>query len=106
MKSIGNLICWILKSSNLILDRHHHRLTLLNTIYPEFEQEKKVLNTFSQKCQFLLIKPAIHKPVPSKKIGVSDGLGLQECMATINYGQEDELQVTPFDFWIETDLCV
>ena len=47
-----------------------------------------------------------HKLVPSKKIGVSDGLGLQECMATINYGQEDELQVTPFDFWIETDLCV
>ena len=100
MKSIGNLI------SNLILDRHHHRLTLLNTIYPEFEQEKKVLNTFSQTCQFLLIKPAIHKLVPSKKIGVSDGLGLQECMATINYGQEDELQVTPLDFWIETDLCV
>ena len=106
MKSIGNLICWILKSSNLILDRHHHHLTLLNTIYPEFEQEKKVLNTFSQTCQFLLIKPAIHKLVPSKKIGVSDGLGLQECMATINYGQEDELQVTPLDFWIETDLCV
>ena len=47
-----------------------------------------------------------HKLVPSKKIGVSDGLGLQECMATINYGQEDELQVTPLDFLIETDLCV
>ena len=29
----------------------------------------------------------------SKKIGVSDGLGLQECMATINENQEDELQV-------------
>ena len=29
----------------------------------------------------------------SKKIGVSDGLGLHECMATINDGQEDELQV-------------
>ena len=65
-----------------------------------------MLNTFSLKCLFLLIKPAVHKLVPSKKIGVSDGLGLQECMATINYGQEDELQVIPFDFWIETDLCV
>ena len=29
----------------------------------------------------------------SKKIGVSDGLGLQECMATINDGLDDELQV-------------
>ena len=65
-----------------------------------------MLNTFSLKCLFLLINPAVHKLVPSKKIGVSDGLGLQECMATINYGQEDELQVTPLDFWIETDLCV
>ena len=30
----------------------------------------------------------------SKKIGVSDGLGLQECMATINDGLDDELQVS------------
>ena len=65
-----------------------------------------MLNTFFfSKCQILLFQPAVHKLVPSKKIGVSDGLGLQECMATINYGQEDELQVTPFDFWIEIDLC-
>lgn len=39
------------------------------------------------------LKPKQHLSLFSKKIGVSDGLGLQECMATINYGQEDELQV-------------